>query len=86
MLRPVDRCFRLVEQSPLAPLDELELGAIVGWRGDGDDAVIALGLALYDEGKWMLLWWWPFPGFSSLMFRFAVLPHSSRRASSSSRC
>jgi hypothetical protein len=85
VLRPDDRCFRLVEQSPLAPLDELELSAIAGWRGDGDDAIISLGLALYDDGRWVV-WWWPFSGFSSLMFRFAVLPHSSKRASSSSRC
>lgn len=55
VLKAVDRCFRLVEQSPLAPLDELqlelELCAIVGWRGGGDDVVTSLGLALCgDDG------------------------------------
>jgi len=55
VLKAVERCFRLVEQSPLAPLDELqlelELCAIVGWRGGGDDAVTSLGLALCgDDG------------------------------------
>jgi hypothetical protein len=87
VLRPIELCFRLVvEQFPLAPLDELELEleleAIVGWRGDCEDAVISKGLALYGDDRWMV-WWWPFSVFSSLMFRFAVLPQSSRRASSS---
>ncbi len=44
VLKPEDRCFRLVEQSPLAPLDGFE--AIVGWRGDWVGVVIPLGLAL----------------------------------------
>jgi hypothetical protein len=59
VLRPIDLCFRLVvEQFPLAPRGklelELELEAIVGWRGDCDDAVISKGLALYGDDKWMV--------------------------------
>jgi len=75
VLSPIERCFRLVEQFPLPPLDE----AIVGSRGDCDDGAIWNELALYDGDRLMVLSW-PFSGFSSLMFRFAVLPpHSSTR-------
>jgi hypothetical protein len=74
-LMPIDRCFRLLEQLPRAPLDE----AIAGSRGDSD-GVISKELALYDGDSWTVLSW-AFSGFSSLMFRFAVLPHSSTRAS-----
>jgi hypothetical protein len=71
VLSPIARCFRLVEQFPLPPLDE----AIVGSRGDCDDGTISKELALYASDKLIVLSW-PFSGFSSLMFRFAVLPHS----------
>lgn len=87
VLKPIEGCFRLVVgQFPLAALDKLELDAIVGRRGNCDEAVISTRLALYgDEAS--IRWSWPFSVFSSLMFRFAVLPHSSRRASKSfSRC
>lgn len=85
VLKPIEGCFRLVVgQFPLAPLDKLELDGIVGRRGNCDEAVISTRLALYgDEAS--MRWSWPFSVFSSLMFRFAVLPHSSRRASESYR-
>jgi len=83
VLKPIEGCFRLVVgQFPLAPLDDLELDAIVVRRGNCDEGVISKRLALYgNEGS--IGWSWPFSVFSSLMFRFAVLPHSSRRASES---
>ena len=85
VLKPIEGCFRLVVgQFPLAPLDDLELDAIIERRGNCDEGVISKRLALYgNEGS--IGWSWPFSVFSSLMFRFAVLPHSSRRASESFR-
>jgi hypothetical protein len=85
VLKAVDRCFRLVEPCLLAGLDELEFCAIVGWRGDCDGTVISLGLALCGVDGWMVLSW-PFSRFSSLMFRFAVFPHSSSAPPGASRC
>ncbi len=70
VLRPIERCFRLLEQFP---------------RGDSDDAVISNKVALYASDDWMDLSW-ASSGFPSLMFRFAVLPQSSTRASTASRC
>jgi hypothetical protein len=47
VLKPIERCFRLVVgQFPLAPLDELELGAIVERRGNCDEAAISKRFAL----------------------------------------
>jgi hypothetical protein len=53
VLKPIEACFRLVVgQFPLAPLDKLELDAIVGRRGNCDEAVISTRLALYgDDGS-----------------------------------
>lgn len=75
LLKPVDRCFRSLEQFGFAP------SSIIVPRLDSTDSIVSKESALCDDECCIVLSW-PFSEFSSLIFRSAGLPHSSTRSNS----